>query len=208
MADKKELKKLEVDASVTLLLDHGVDVSGRTIYDWDRFDLEESANNILDGAISSRVIKGIKLLSRESDEPITILINSYGGCVSDGYAIYDTMRSCKCQFKIEVVGACHSAATLVLAGGDERVAHKNAIFLIHDGTPGNMGNTVRDSEAWAEYGKRERHNYYKILAEASKMPATHWEKLCASDKLMSPVEALSYGLITKIVPHKPRAHKP
>lgn len=204
----KELKKLEVDASIALLMEDGIDVAGRTIYMWDRCDLEDIDNHAIDGYVSSRVIKGIRLLSRESNELITIVINSQGGNVTDGYAMYDAIRSCKCRFRVEVMGQCMSAATMVLAAGDERIAHKNAVFMIHDGYPGPIGANVRDSEAWVAYNKRERFNYYKLLAEASHMPAKHWEKLCATDKLMVPAEALAYGLITKIIPHRPRPHKP
>lgn len=144
-----------------------VDVSSRTIYVWDNPNPDETGQTNLDGTISKNTIKFLKYLDRLSSEPITIILNSGGGTVNDGYAIYDVIRSVKSKVTVEVAGVANSAATLILLAADKKVCYENVEIMVHDGTSYTQG-TMRDVERQIDFSKRERINYYKLLSKHTK----------------------------------------
>lgn len=196
---KKSINNITNNNYIDFVMDRDFDIRNRIIYFWDRYDMEDSTNNLLDKSVSAGFIKSLNLLAAESNEPIVVLINSCGGSVTDGYAIYDAIRTCHCKVIGKVIGDCMSAATMVLLACDERLSFPKSTFMVHDGTPGSIGYTVRDSEAWISWGKKERHQYYNILSEATNKSAKFWEKMCRSDKVFMADKALQYGLINAIL---------
>jgi ATP-dependent Clp protease protease subunit len=186
---------------IDIMMYSDMDVSSRTIYLWDGQSMDENGENILDGSVSKNAIKCIKYLDRISNDPITIILNSNGGNVNDGYAIYDVMRTAKSKIIVEVSGVANSAATIVLLGADKKLCYENVEIMIHDGTSFANGN-MRDVENQVEFLKKERNNYYKLLAERTKKSKKFWEQACLCDSYFDAEEALKLGLVDKIIKPK------
>lgn len=186
---------------IDILMYSDMDVSSRTIYLWDGQSVDENGENILDGSVSKNTIKCIRYLDRISNKPITIVLNSNGGNVNDGYAIYDSMRAARSKITVEVSGVANSAATIVLLGADKKLCYENAEIMVHDGTSSANG-AMRDVENQVAFLKRERESYYGLLAKNTKKDKNFWERMCASDSYFSAKEALKLGLVDKIIKPK------
>lgn len=174
----------EVSAS----LDTSVNLSLRRIYAYGLIDLEASHNMQVQ----------LDAMTTGTRKPISIFLNSDGGLVYPGLAMYDALRYCTAPTVMTVTGAAMSMAVAVLQGATQRLAFPTATFMVHDGTDSASGHS-RNVEAWGRESKRLRHLYYEILASRSKHPAKWWESKCTVDWVMTAEEALQHGLIDKLV---------
>jgi len=191
---------------IDILMYSDMDVSSRTIYVWDNPATDENGQTNLDGTVSKNTIKFLKYLDRLSNEPITLILNSSGGTVNDGYAIYDVIRSMRSKVTVEIVGVANSAATLVLLAADKKLCHENVEIMVHDGTSYAQG-TMRDVEKQIDFLKKERTGYYDILSKHTKKPKKFWESICGNDSYFGAKEALKLGLVDKIIKHKKLKYK-
>lgn len=143
-----------------------------------------------------------QLLFLEGEDPekdIQFYINSPGGSVSAGLAIYDTMQFIKCDVSTICVGLAASMGSFLLAGGTKgkRYALPNAEILIHQPSGGSEGQATEMLIA-AEHIKKTREKLNRILAQNT---GKTYEDLCRDtdrDNWMSAEEALDYGLIDHI----------
>ncbi|MCR5397320.1 MAG: ATP-dependent Clp endopeptidase proteolytic subunit ClpP [Lachnospiraceae bacterium] len=144
-----------------------------------------------------------QLLFLESEDPnkdIHLYINSPGGMVTAGYAIYDTMQYIKCDVSTICVGLAASMGAFLLAGGTKgkRLALPNAEIMIHQPSGGAKGQAT-EIEIVAENILKTKKHLNEILAANTGQP---FEKVAADterDYYMSAQEALEYGLIDKII---------
>ncbi|MCR4674131.1 MAG: ATP-dependent Clp endopeptidase proteolytic subunit ClpP [Lachnospiraceae bacterium] len=144
-----------------------------------------------------------QLLFLESEDPnkdIHLYINSPGGMVTAGYAIYDTMQYIKCDVSTICVGLAASMGAFLLAGGakGKRLALPNAEIMIHQPSGGAKGQAT-EIEIVAENILKTKQHLNEILAANTGQPI---EKVAADterDHYMSAQEALEYGLIDKII---------
>lgn len=144
-----------------------------------------------------------QLLFLESEDPnkdIHLYINSPGGMVTAGYAIYDTMQYIKCDVSTICVGLAASMGAFLLAGGakGKRLALPNAEIMIHQPSGGAKGQAT-EIEIVAENILKTKQHLNEILAANTGQPI---EKVAADterDHYMSAKEALEYGLIDKII---------
>ena len=153
-----------------------------------------------------------QLLFLDADDPerdIYLYINSPGGNVYSGLAIYDTMQHLRAPVSTFCVGMAASMGAVLLAGGGEgkRSALPNSRILIHQPTSGYQG-TAADIEIAARevVGIRERLN--KILAEHTGQPVAKVAEDVDRDYFMSPQEAEEYGLIDRVLAHRDEVEKP
>ena len=153
-----------------------------------------------------------QLLFLDADDPerdIYLYINSPGGNVYAGLAIYDTMQHLRAPVSTFCVGMAASMGAVLLAGGGEgkRSALPNSRILIHQPTSGYQG-TAADIEIAAReiVGIRERLN--KILAEHTGQPVAKVAEDVDRDYFMSPQEAEEYGLIDRVLAHRDEVEKP
>jgi ATP-dependent Clp protease protease subunit len=143
-----------------------------------------------------------QLLFLEAEDPerdISIYINSPGGSVSDGLAIYDTMQYVKPDVQTICIGMAASMGAVLLAAGanGKRSSLPNSKIMIHQPSGGFRG-TASDIEIHASEILKERDRLYGILAKhTGKKPETI-AKDSDRDYFMSPDEALKYGVIDKI----------
>ena len=144
-----------------------------------------------------------QLLFLESQDPgkdISLYINSPGGSVSAGFAIYDTMNYIKCDVATYCMGLAASMGAFLLAGGakGKRYALPNAEVMIHQPSGGARGQAT-DIRIHAENILRTKAKLNQILAENTGKPVEEVERDTERDNFMSAEEAKAYGLIDAVI---------
>ena len=144
-----------------------------------------------------------ELLFLESEDPnkdIHLYINSPGGSVSAGWAIFDTMRYIKCDVSTTCIGMAASMGAFLLAGGTKgkRYALPNSRIMIHQPSGGTQGQ-ASDIKIQAEQIIETRKRLNAYLAENSGQPIEVIERDTERDHWMSAEEAKAYGLIDQVV---------
>ena len=152
--------------------------------------------------VSANIIVA-ELLFLESEDPnkdIHLYINSPGGSVSAGWAIFDTMRYIKCDVSTTCIGMAASMGAFLLAGGTKgkRYALPNSRIMIHQPSGGTQGQ-ASDIKIQAEQIIETRKRLNEYLAENSGQPIEVIERDTERDHWMSAEEAKAYGLIDQVV---------
>lgn len=155
----------------------------------------------IDDAVANTVIAQLLFLdSEDSKKDIQMYINSPGGEVYSGMAIYDTMKYVKSPVSTICVGLAASMAAFLLAGGekDKRFSLPNSRILIHQPMGGAKGQAA-DIKIQAEEILKIREEMNKILAKNTGRPLSTIEKDTDRDFYMRATEAKKYGIIDKII---------
>lgn len=144
-----------------------------------------------------------QLLFLESEDPgkdISLYINSPGGSVTAGLAIYDTMQYIKCDVSTICIGMAASMGAFLLSGGTKgkRMALPNAEIMIHQPSGGSQGQAT-DMRIAAEHILKTRKRLNEIMAANSGQPLDVIEADTERDNWMTAEEACSYGLIDKVI---------
>jgi len=157
------------------------------------------SGEITDETANMVVAQLIYLEGKDPDKDISIYINSPGGSVSAGLAIYDTMNFIKCDVTTICVGLAASMGAFLLSSGTKgkRYALPNSEIMIHQPLGGAKGQ-ASDIEIQARHIKRIKEKINKIISEKSNQPLEKVEKDTDRDYYMTADEALEYGLIDKI----------
>ena len=147
-----------------------------------------------------------QLLFLESEDPkkdISCYINSPGGSVTAGMAIYDTMQYIKCDVSTICVGLAASMGAFLLAGGTKgkRMALPNAEIMIHQPSGGARGQAT-EIQIVAENILKTKKKLNEMLAANTGKPIEQVEKDTDRDNYMSAQEALEYGIIDKVIEHR------
>ncbi len=147
-----------------------------------------------------------QLLFLESEDPskdIHLYINSPGGMVTAGFAIYDTMRYIKCDVSTICVGLAASMGAFLLAGGTKgkRLALPNAEIMIHQPSGGAKGQAT-EIEIAAENILKTKKRLNEILAENTGKPVEQVALDTDRDHYLSAQEALEYGIIDRIIENR------
>jgi ATP-dependent Clp protease protease subunit len=150
-----------------------------------------------------RVIRQLLLLESLSDDPISVFIDSPGGDVDAGFAIFDMIRFVRAPVKIVGMGLVASAGALVLLAvpKDRRFGLPNSHYLIHQPLSGIRG-VATDIEIHARELEKARDRINKIIAEETGQELARVLKDTDRDYWMSAEEALAYGLISKVGAHR------
>ena len=148
----------------------------------------------------------LHLESEDPDKDINLYINSPGGSVYAGLAIYDTMQFIKPDVSTICVGIAMSMGALLLAGGakGKRMALPNAKILIHQVTGGFQGQGT-DIEIQAREVIALKRRMEEIIAEHTDQPLDRVSKDMERDYFMSPHEAKEYGIIDNVIVHRAAA---
>ena len=158
----------------------------------------------VDDQIANLIIA--QLLHLESEDPdkdISIYINSPGGSVYAGLAIYDTMQFIKCDVQTICVGIAMSMGALLLAGGTKgkRMALPNSKILIHQVSSGFQGQAT-DIEIQAREVISIKRRLEEIFAQHSEQPLDKVSKDMERDYFMTSDEAKEYGIIDTVIAHR------
>ena len=140
------------------------------------------------------------LESEDPDKDVFLYLNSPGGVISAGMAIYDTMQYIKCPVSTICAGQAASMAAILLAGGEKgkRTSLPNSRIMIHQPLGGARGQAT-DIEIQAKEILRMRSLLNDILVQHSGQKLDRIEQDTDRDFFMSPKEALEYGLIDRII---------
>ena len=152
-------------------------------------------------ALASTIVA--QLLFLESEDPnkdISIYINSPGGSVTAGMAIYDTMQYIKCDVSTTCIGLAASMGAFLLAGGTKgkRYALPNAEVMIHQPSGGSKG-IASDMKIVADQILKTKATLNKILAENTGKSIEEVERDTDRDNYMTAAEAVEYGIIDQVV---------
>ena len=157
-------------------------------------------DEVTDAAASVIVAQLLFLESEDPNKDIYLYINSPGGSVTAGMAIYDTMQYIKCDVCTICIGMAASMGAFLLAGGakGKRQALPNAEIMIHQPSGGTQGQASEILIA-AEHILKTRKKLNQYLADNTGQPLEKVEKDTDRDNWMSAEEAVAYGLIDSVV---------
>ena len=161
----------------------------------------------IDDDVANVVIAQLLFLeSEDPDKDISLYINSPGGSVTAGLAIYDTMQYVKPQVSTICLGQAASMGAFLLAGGakGKRFAVPNARIMIHQLSGGFQGQGT-DIEIHAREALRLKQKLNEILARHTGQPLERIEKDTERDYFMGPGEAKEYGILDEVIVHRHRA---
>lgn len=178
--------------------------SGERVYDIYSRLLEDRViflGEAIDSMVANTVIAQLLFLEKQDPKaPITMYVNSPGGHVTAGLAIYDTMQYIQCDVVTVCVGLAASMGSIILAGGakGKRYALPHSEIMIHQPL-GGMEGQATDIKIAADHIIRTGTTLYTILSKHTGQDVKKVEKDCDRDNYMTPEEALKYGLIDKII---------
>ncbi len=159
--------------------------------------LNEEVNSASAGVVVAQLLY---LEGQDASKDISLYINSPGGSVTDGMAIYDTMQYIKCDVSTICMGLAASMGAFLLAAGTKgkRYALPNSDIMIHQPSGGAKGQAT-DINIHAQHILRTKERLNKILSEKT---SQSYEKIAADterDNFMSAEEALKYGIVDKVL---------
>ena len=152
-------------------------------------------------ATASLIVSQLLFLeAKDPDKDIQLYINSPGGSVTAGMAIYDTMQYIKCDVSTICVGLAASMGAFLLSSGakGKRIALPNAEIMIHQPSAGTQGK-VTDMESDVEHFLRIKRRLNKILAENTGKTPEQVKLDSERDHWMTADEAQAYGLVDKVI---------
>jgi ATP-dependent Clp protease protease subunit len=165
----------------------------------------------VDDAMANLIVAQLLFLSNEDPEAdVNIYVNSPGGSVSAGLAIFDTMQFIRCDVATYCVGLAASMGALLLAGGTKgkRYTLPNSRVLIHQPLiSGVLTGPATELDIEAQEILRLRQKLYKILADATGKDQAFIERDCERNKWLTAQEAVEYGCVDQVLERMPEAVK-
>lgn len=157
------------------------------------------SEDVNDTTASLVVAQLLYLESQDPEKDISLYINSPGGSVSAGLAIYDTMQYIKCDVSTICMGMAASMGAFLLSSGakGKRFALPNSEIMIHQPSGGAQGQ-ASDIKITADHILRTRERLNKILAENTGKPVEQIAVDTERDNWLSAQEAMDYGLVDKV----------
>ena len=155
---------------------------------------------ISDAAANSIIAQLLFLESQAPNRPVKLYINSPGGTVTAGLAIYDTMQYIKCEVVTICIGMAASMAAVILAAGQKgkRYILPNAEVMLHQ-VMGEAGGQATEIEISARHIIKIRDRMNRILAKHTSQPLKKIEKDTDRDFYLSAEEAKEYGIVDEII---------
>ena len=158
------------------------------------------SDEINDATASVVVAQLLFLEGQDAEKDISLYINSPGGSVTDGMAIYDTMQYIKCDVSTICIGMAASMGAFLLSSGakGKRIALPNAEIMIHQPSAGTQGK-VTDMEIDVEHFLKIKQRLNKIMAENTGKTPEQIKTDSERDNWMIAEEAREYGLVDKVI---------
>ena len=162
--------------------------------------LNEEVNSASAGVVVAQLLY---LEGQDPEKDISLYINSPGGVITDGMAIYDTMQYIKCDVSTICIGMAASMGAFLLAAGakGKRFALPNSEIMIHQPSGGAQGQAT-DISIHANHILRVKDKLNQILSERTGQPLEVVKRDTERDNFMTAQEALEYGLIDKVIEHR------
>ena len=162
--------------------------------------LNEEVNSASAGVVVAQLLY---LEGQDPEKDNSLYINSPGGVITDGMAIYDTMQYIKCDVSTICLGMAASMGAFLLAAGakGKRFALPNSEIMIHQPSGGAQGQAT-DISIHANHILRVKEKLNQILSERTGQPLEVVKRDTERDNFMTAQEALEYGLIDKVIEHR------
>ncbi len=162
--------------------------------------LNEEVNSASAGVIVAQLLY---LEGQDPEKDISLYINSPGGVITDGMAIYDTMQYIRCDVSTICIGMAASMGSFLLAAGakGKRMALPNSEIMIHQPSGGAQGQATDISIA-ANHILSVKKKLNTILSQRTGQPLEVIERDTERDNFMTAQQALEYGLIDKVIEHR------
>ena len=159
-------------------------------------------------ALAEKIVRQLLVMEADSDQPIRIFIDSPGGDVDAGYAIFDMIRFVKAPVYCIGMGLVASAGALILLAADKsrRVAMPNSRYLIHQPLSGIKG-VATDIEIHAQELEKIKAKINQVIAQETGKPLDQVAKDTDRDYWLSATEALDYGLVSTVVSRRDELEK-
>ena len=160
------------------------------------------SDEVNDATASIVVAQLLFLESQDSEKDIYLYINSPGGSITSGMAIYDTMQYVKCDVSTICVGMAASMGAVLLAGGakGKRIALPHSEIMIHQPLiGGGLSGQCTDIKIHSDHMVKTRQTLNQILAHDTGRSIEEIERDTERDNFMSAEEAVAYGLIDKVI---------
>jgi len=165
--------------------------------------LSEEVNHVTASLVIAQMLF---LESEDPDKEISFYINSPGGSITDGLAIFDTINYIKCPVSTICIGLAASMGAFLLAAGTKgkRCATPNAEIMIHQPLiAGGLSGQTTEIKIHADHMVKTREKLNKILSERTGKPLEKIEQDTERDNFMTAEEALEYGIIDTILDKRP-----
>ncbi|MFN0124919.1 MAG: ATP-dependent Clp endopeptidase proteolytic subunit ClpP [Blastocatellia bacterium] len=159
----------------------------------------------IDDTVANLVVAQLLFLeSEDPDKEIQLYINSPGGSVTAGLAIYDTMQFVRAPISTLCIGQCASMAAVLLAAGakGKRYSLPNSRILIHQPSAGGISGQATDIKIAAEEILRLRERLNEILASHTGQTRERIESDVERDRIMSAAQAQEYGILDMVIKHR------
>lgn len=159
----------------------------------------------IDSKVAKEFIQNLLLLEADNaKEPIKVLMNSPGGEVTAGFAIYDAIRFIQPEVKIICTGLCASIATIILTAvaKKNRLSTPNCEFLIHQPLSQGITGRISDIEIASKELAKTKEKLLSILAKETGKSMAQIAKDCDRDYWMTAIHAKEYGLVDRIIEKK------
>ena len=160
----------------------------------------EDVNDTTAGLVVAQMLY---LEGQDSEKDINFYINSPGGSISAGMAIYDTMQFVKCDVATTCIGMAASMGAFLLSSGakGKRFALPNSEIMIHQPLMSGLQGQATDIRIRADWLQRTKDKLNRMLAENTGKPLEQVQQDTERDYFMSAEEAVAYGLVDKIISH-------
>lgn len=160
------------------------------------------SDQVNDATASLVVAQLLYLEGQDTEKDISLYINSPGGSITSGMAIYDTMQYISCDVSTICIGMAASMGAFLLSAGakGKRLALPNSEIMIHQPLiSGGLSGQCTDIKIHSEHLVRTREKMNRILAENTGRPFEEIERDTERDNFMSAEEAMQYGLIDRVI---------
>ena len=160
-------------------------------------------DEVNDASASLVVAQLLYLEGQDPDKDISLYINSPGGSISAGMAIYDTMNYIKCDVSTICMGLAASMGAFLLSSGakGKRLALPNSEIMIHQPSSGVQVQAT-DMKIRTDWVIRTREKLNRIMSEQTGQPLEVIERDTERDNFMTAQQAVDYGLVDKIIDHR------
>jgi ATP-dependent Clp protease protease subunit len=163
----------------------------------------EHGTSLVDEAMAERAIKNLYILESINQDPITVILNTGGGSVTQGFAIYDTIKACKSHVTMIATGECSSMGTIILQAADKRIVDQHVTFMIHVGTlelPQDHVKNVKNAMKWDEQLEEYCNSIYleKIHQKHPHFTKHQLNSKLEFDRYLTANEAVELGLADEV----------
>ena len=174
--------------------DYGINVSTKTTW----------VDGEIDAAQSARLSRNLSILdTNQNNKPITIILSSEGGCVKEGFRMYDRIKKCTNYVRIVVEGSAESMACVILQAADERVMDENSYLMVHTGVEAFAEDHPENVARWKKKSDADGKRFEDILLSKIKEKKNRFSKnklkeLLKFDTILTPQESINLGLVDRI----------